>query len=138
MKTQKGKKEMQKQNHADQPKDLDSVSSRCSTLRVLADRFLNAGNKTDHWDAAVAVVAAWRHENPDDDEQIISQVWLESVGFTKRSGPGWKSTHFKRSIAGELSVCSQFGNVWWNQEHIRFCRTRGEVRRLVSAMGLDA
>lgn len=73
-----------------------------------------------------------------DDNQVITPEWLETQGFQKRTGPGFKSTHIRKDVNGTLSICSQFGNVWWNQEHLRFCRTRGEVRRLISAMGLDA
>lgn len=73
-----------------------------------------------------------------DDGTTISAEWLEQFGFKKISGPGRKATHEKRGLLTDrLSIDCNYGNTWWNAEPLVFVKTRGQLRLLCRALGVE-
>lgn len=109
-------------------------------------------------DAALALKKAWHNvaEPPDDDREPVTDRWLRSVGFAKRCGV--LTGHFEIPFAGgdrdellylSVSLPDTRPGIWCYEADSdkkeatdviclgKPCDTRGELRRLCRALGVE-
>lgn len=86
-----------------------------------------------------SLAGAYFAEHPADDAEPVTDDWLKSVGFTIRGQcygelacpPGETRWSLELDQFGALPVAS-------NEHPFRnYCKTRGEIRRLCSALGIE-
>lgn len=76
-------------------------------------------------------------EHPEDDGELIDGAWLKSMGFNLRATRRNQSTYFRSFVFGVLSYCQESQHARWNGCSVRMCKTRGELRRLLAALGVE-
>lgn len=91
----------------------------------------------------IGLANAWLAEHPEDDEQPVDEAWLRSVGFDGNLDPDMKMTirpplfgrafHYLR----HTQVSFIHGQWFANGMGCEQCKTRGDVRRLCRALGIE-
>lgn len=82
-----------------------------------------------------AVAAAWLAEHPADDAEPVTEEWLRSVGFSSRPNNRWLQI---RTPQGGRLDCWMASPLWeFHDEAVAIPQTRGDVRRLCTALGID-
>ena len=114
------------------------------TIRAKAERALRLHN-----DAALHIKAReqcqllgelareWLREHPEDDGGPVNGPWLVAMGFKLRATQRNQSTYFRRFVFGVFSYCEESKAACWNGCPMRTCNTRGELRRLLAALGVE-
>lgn len=125
-------------------------------LRAAAEQFLDGGNRkgTDEFDTAVKnaqlliecgdkMARYILASHPADDGQAVDAGWLLSVGFSGSNGLYPLTTHAKDFTDGiAVQVVNPRLSVWFVSVGDRFgqipaLKTRGDVRRLCRALGIE-
>lgn len=113
----------------------DELRERAETLVALHQTV--SIDATSSFEACgIKLAYAYLAEHPADDELAVDEAWLRSVGFsdTKWDGEvelGRLYAHCGTTIA--LSLCGEYSD-----ESVALpCKTRGDVRRLCKALGIE-
>lgn len=123
-------------------------------LRAAAERYRKLGTEsaiiTDHtgnptgfvrvpggrWDEVTDLADAYLAEHPADDADDITEDWLREIGFTYDDE--WGATYiygYKTFPLWYEDLCGEWG---WGEAELPTPKTRGEVRRLMAALGIEA
>lgn len=121
-------------------KELRSAAERCLKELDGIHCGMSAGPGTCIMSKdVIALSEAWLAEHPADDDEPITEEWLRGVGFreTKVS-----DEHFRIIRKDQVSVCCDdlsSPTTWCmrGQEFLCSFKTRGDVRRLCAAIGIE-
>jgi hypothetical protein len=121
------------------------------TLRERADRFSKAtlayggGFDDSPMGSAVALACAWMQEHPADDDEPVTNNWVTAIGGRKEDHPlKWSFALSDGLSIGVWRIDAQDAK-WKAVVNISPCfsadlargiDTRGQVRRLLSALGI--
>lgn len=84
---------------------------------------------------AAKVVNAWLAEHPSDDDEPVTEEWLREIGFTYDDE--WGATYiygYKTFPLWYEDLCGEWG---WGEAELPSPKTRGDVRRLCRALGIE-
>ncbi len=86
-----------------------------------------------HGAKACQLAQAYLAEHPADDEEPITEAWLRSVGFDDEHRLDWKNLVIKFCVP----IRDNFWDFYLNSTQIKPPKTRGDVRRLCKALGVE-
>ena len=114
-----------------------AVLSELATLRAAAER--HRGSREDYRDLHT-IADAYLAEHPADGEEPISEEWLHSIGFEDdRTGcPTLGPLHIQHAAITRMDSDVEYpASACVRSFPIPVPKTRGDVRRLCSAMGIE-
>ncbi len=118
----------------------DDVREAAERLLKYPATLTSPGRQNATWDMAL-LAAAWLREHPADEDEPVTDEWLESVGFTNdidgcgrvwESGEGLVSLYVMIGLNCLVECASKDEAVF-----VPETETRGDVRRLCSALGIN-
>lgn len=83
-----------------------------------------------------AVAAAWLAEHKADDAELVTKEWLLAVGFAS-DGSHFRLSGWGPDRNGTVQVYRWASEWFVNGSRIRSQPTRGDVRRLAKALGVE-
>jgi len=83
-----------------------------------------------------ALAAAYLAEHPADDGEPITEEWLRSVGF--KVSPDFEFLFIEAGLRpGTIEFDPDIGWIIFGSKATRLLETRGDVRRLCAALGIE-